>query len=96
MTIFRQQISITNKEETMKKSLFIILVFAVNSAFAQQIVTGIISDKTNRPIESVKVSVKNTALKTFTDASGNYSIEVPVTYKYLDFSKENFKGQVKL
>ncbi|WP_369765862.1 TonB-dependent receptor domain-containing protein [Flavobacterium sp. WC2429] len=78
----------------MKKSLFIILVLTVNIAFAQQIVTGVISDKTNRPIESVKVSVKNTALKTFTDAAGKYSIEVPETYSTLEFTKENYKDQV--
>ncbi|MFV8325640.1 TonB-dependent receptor [Flavobacterium sp. ZS1P14] len=77
----------------MKKSLFIILVLTVHIAFAQQIVTGVISDKTNRPIENVKVTVKNTDLKTFTDAAGKYSIEVPEANRILEFAKENFKGQ---
>ncbi|TRX02153.1 TonB-dependent receptor [Flavobacterium gawalongense] len=78
----------------MKKSLLIILVLTVNIAFAQRIVTGVITDKTNRPIESVKVSVKNTDLKTFTAATGAYSIEVPAAYGTLEFAKENFKVQV--
>nr|WP_314896608.1 TonB-dependent receptor [uncultured Flavobacterium sp.] len=78
----------------MKKSLLIILVLTVNIAFAQRIVTGVITDKTNRPVESVKVSVKNTDLKTFTDATGAYSIEVPAAYGTLEFAKENFKVQV--
>ncbi|MFV5697093.1 TonB-dependent receptor [Flavobacterium sp. ZT3R17] len=78
----------------MKKSLFIILVLTVNIVFAQQIVTGVITDKTNRPIESVEISVKNTDLKTFTDAAGRYSIEVPAATGTLEFTKENFKVQV--
>ncbi len=78
----------------MKKSLFIILVLTVNIVFAQRIVTGVITDKTNRPIESVEVSVKNTDLKTFTDAAGRYSIEVPTAAGTLEFAKENFKVQM--
>lgn len=78
----------------MKKSLFIILVLTVNIVFAQQIVTGVITDETNRPIESVEISVKNTALKTFTDEEGRYSIEVPEVAATLEFTKENFKVQV--
>lgn len=78
----------------MKKSLFIILVLTANIAFAQRIVTGVITDKTNNPIESVKVSVKNTDLKTFTDAAGKYSIEIPAAYETLEFAKENFKVEV--
>jgi outer membrane receptor protein involved in Fe transport len=78
----------------MKKSLFIILVLTVNIVFAQRVVTGIITDETNRPIEKVKVSVKNTDLKTFTDTAGKYSIEVPVISGTLEFAKKNFKTQV--
>jgi outer membrane receptor protein involved in Fe transport len=77
----------------MKKSLLIILVLTANIVFAQRIVTGVITTKTNKPIDSVKVSVKNTDLKTFTDATGKYSIEVPATYGTLEFTKENFKVQ---
>lgn len=77
----------------MKKSLFIILVLTVNVIFAQRIVTGIITTETNRPIKSVKVSVENTDLKTFTDAAGKYSIEVPISSGILVFEKENYKVQ---
>jgi outer membrane receptor protein involved in Fe transport len=78
----------------MKKSLLIILVLTANIVFAQRIVNGVITTKTNSPIESVKVSVKNTDLKTFTDAAGKYSIEVPAAYETLEFTKENFKFEV--
>ncbi|WP_035668896.1 TonB-dependent receptor [Flavobacterium sp. 83] len=77
----------------MKKSLFIILVLTANMVFAQRTVTGLITDKTNKPIENVKVSLKNTPLKTFTDATGKYSIEVPAAAGTLEFIKENFKVQ---
>ncbi|MFV5701480.1 TonB-dependent receptor [Flavobacterium sp. XS2P12] len=78
----------------MKKFLFIILILTANIVFAQRIVTGAITDKTNNPIENVKVSVKNTEQKTFTDAAGKYSLEVPVAYGTLEFTKENFKAQM--
>ncbi|MFV5701479.1 TonB-dependent receptor [Flavobacterium sp. XS2P12] len=78
----------------MKKSLLIILVLTANIIFAQRIVNGVITTKTNNPIESVEISVKNTDLKTFTDAAGRYSIEVPVTSGILEFAKEKFKVQV--
>lgn len=78
----------------MKKSLLVILVLTANIVFAQRIVNGVITTKTNNPIESVKVSVKNTNLKTFTDAAGKYSIEVPAAYGTLEFEKENFKVEV--
>lgn len=78
----------------MKKSLLIILVLTANIVFAQRIVNGVITTKTNNPIESVKVSVKNTNLKTFTDAAGKYSIKVPAAYGTLEFEKENFKVEV--
>lgn len=78
----------------MKKSLLIILVLTANIVFAQRIVNGVITTKTNNPIESVKVSVKNTNLKTFTDAAGKYSIKVPAAYGTLEFEKENFKVEL--
>lgn len=78
----------------MKKSLLVILVLTANIVFAQRIVNGVITTKTNNPIESVKVSVKNTNLKTFTDAAGKYSIEVPAAYGTIEFEKENFKVEV--
>ncbi|MNX44973.1 Colicin I receptor precursor [compost metagenome] len=78
----------------MKKSLLIILILTANMVFAQRIVTGVVTTKTNDPVEGVKVSVKNTNLKAFTDARGNYSIEVPATNGILEFTKENFEIQV--
>ncbi|MFV8341491.1 TonB-dependent receptor [Flavobacterium sp. XS2P39] len=78
----------------MKKFLSVILVLTTNIILAQQIVTGEITDKTNKPIENVKVSVKNTALTTFTDVAGKYSIEVPISNGTLEFTKENFRIEI--
>lgn len=78
----------------MKKSLLILLILIANSIFAQRIVTGVVTTKTNDPIEKVKVSLKKTKLKTFTDATGKYSIEVPAINGTLEFTKENYKIEV--
>jgi len=75
----------------MKTILFTLLVLTANIAFAQRTVTGVITNKANQPIEGVKVSVKFTDVKTFTDAEGKYSIEVPEGAKNLEFTKTDFK-----
>ncbi len=78
----------------MKKFFIILLVLTANIVFAQRTVTGLITDKSSKPIAGVKVSVKNTDVKTFTDASGTYSIAVSEGSKTLEFSKISFKVQV--
>ena len=78
----------------MRKLLLILLVLTANAAFAQRTVSGLITDKTNQPIEGVTVSIKNCNLKAVTDAAGKYSILVPENCKTLEFSKNDFKVQV--
>jgi len=75
----------------MKNILLILLILTANIAFAQRTVSGLITDKNNQPIEGVSVSVKYTDAKTFTDAAGKYSIEVPVNKNVLEFTKSDFK-----
>ncbi len=74
----------------MKNVLFFLLIFCANVGFAQKNVTGIITDKSGKPVSDVRVSVKNANNQTFTDNDGKYSIIVPEGYKTLEFSKKGF------
>jgi outer membrane cobalamin receptor len=77
----------------MKTILTILLILTANLIFAQRTVTGLITDKTNKPIEGVKIAVKDGNAKTFTDADGKYSITVPSDKRILEISKNGFKVQ---
>jgi len=77
----------------MKNFLFFLLIFSVNFVFAQKNVTGIISDKSGKPVVDVRVSVKNANNQTFTDSDGKYSIKIPENCKTLEFSKQTFRVQ---
>ncbi|GEM_PF-2104847 len=77
----------------MKNVLFFLLIFSVNVGFAQKNVTGIITDKSGKPVVDVRVSVKNANNQTFTDSDGKYSIEIPQNLRTLEFSKREFRVQ---
>ena len=47
----------------MAKFLLVILVLTTNIVFAQKTVTGLITDKAEKPLDGVKVSVKYTDIK---------------------------------
>jgi len=74
-----------------KVLLLFMCVLLANVAFAQRTVSGLITDKNNQPIDAVKVQVKSTDVKTFTDAAGKFSIVVPENEKVLEFTKTDFK-----
>ncbi|NOU16953.1 MAG: TonB-dependent receptor [Bacteroidales bacterium] len=77
----------------MKNTLLIILVLVANLVDAQRTVSGLITDKSNNPMEGVTVSVKNANVKTQSDANGKYFIEVPLEFKTLEFAMRKFKLQ---
>ncbi len=77
----------------MKNTLLIFLVLVANLVDAQRMVSGLITDKSNNPMEGVTVSVKNATVKTQSDANGKYSIEVPLEFKTLEFAMRKFKLQ---
>jgi len=54
---------------------FVVCFLAVSSAFAQQVVTGKVTDASNSAMPGVNVIKKGTATGTTTDADGSYSIE---------------------
>jgi len=77
----------------MKKTVLILLFLLANMAYGQKIVTGQITDNSSNAIEGVKVKLLNSSNKTFTNAQGKYSIEIPEGSNKLEFSKKNFKAQ---
>jgi len=57
------------------------------------IVSGKVTDEEGRPLQGVSVSVKNTSLGAYTDASGNFQISVPKAGETLVFSIVGFKAK---
>lgn len=58
--------------------IFFIISLVCSAAWAQQLVTGRITDATDgSPVVGASVFVANTTIGTATDASGNYSFTVP-------------------
>lgn len=64
----------------MKKSLllFFTIVFAFSQLWAQQVITGHVTDEEGNPIASVSVLVKGTKTGTATDNNGNFSLEAGI------------------
>jgi iron complex outermembrane receptor protein len=54
-------------------SLVLLLIFS--SSFAQNVVTGIITDAQKNPLEAVNIVIKETTYNTTSDSSGKFSIE---------------------
>jgi len=76
----------------MKKLLFVLLsIFSLNySSFSQNQVVGTVTNNNDLPISDVLVLVKGTEIRTSTDNSGKYSIEIPQNYNTLTFQKQGF------
>lgn len=70
------------------------LLLMVNFAMAQRAITGKVTDaKTGSAVADVTVQPKGSANGTTTDASGNYSIQVPASATRLVFSAVGFGSQ---
>lgn len=74
----------------MKNSLFLFLILSNFVLFSQKIITGKITNEKNVPIDSVKVSVKDTNIYVFSNEKGHYSILVPQNRKIISFEKEGY------
>ena len=72
----------------MRKSIsFLLLLICITvTGFAQQSVTGTVTDESRNPMEGVSVVVKNTAIATMTGKDGKYKLDVPATAKIIVFS----------
>ncbi|OOQ57502.1 SusC/RagA family TonB-linked outer membrane protein [Mucilaginibacter pedocola] len=68
-------------------------VLLSGSAFAQQKVTGTVSDTTGLSLPGVAVKVKGTTTGTTTDVNGKFTLTVPAGSTALVFSYVGFAGQ---
>lgn len=78
----------------MNKVLLILLILTANIAYAQRMVSGLVTDQDGKPIENVTVNTNNYDTKVETDVLGMYSIKIPKNCKTLEFSKSGFKVQI--
>jgi TonB-linked SusC/RagA family outer membrane protein len=78
----------------MKKILFTVFISVCSlSLFAQQTVTGIVSDESNEPMAGVNIRVKGASTGVISDTKGNYSIAVADGNAALLFSYIGFTTQ---
>src|SRR5215510_1643332 len=76
----------------MKKLLLLAssLVIIMTTAFAQQTVSGRVTDDKGNPVEGISVKLKGTSTGTTTDKNGDYTIKVSGTNPKLVFSGVGF------
>ena len=76
----------------MKKLLLLAssLFFLITTAFAQQTVSGRVTDEKGNPVEGISVKLKGTTTGTTTDKNGDYTIKVSGTNPVLVFSGIGF------
>ena len=84
------------------KLFYLWLLLLPVSLFAQQEVTGTVTDESDLPIPGVNILVENTDRGTVTDFDGNYAIEVSegetLVFSYLGYQtkKVTYEGQETL
>ncbi|PVX45141.1 iron complex outermembrane receptor protein [Flavobacterium sp. 103] len=61
----------------------LVLLFIFSTSFAQNVVTGVITDNQKNPLEAVNIVIKGTTYSTTSDSSGKFSID---TQQKLPFS----------
>ena len=69
------------------------LFFLITTAFAQQTVSGRVTDDKGNPIEGISVNLKGTTIGTTTDKNGDYTIKVSGTNPVLIFSGIGFNDR---
>jgi iron complex outermembrane receptor protein len=79
----------------MKKLLLLAssLFFLITTAFAQQTVSGRVTDDKGNPVEGISVKLKGTTTGTTTDKNGDYTIKVSGTDPVLVFSGVGFNDR---
>jgi iron complex outermembrane recepter protein len=79
----------------MKKLLLLAssLFFLITTAFAQQTVSGRVTDEKGNPVEGISVKLKGTTTGTTTDKNGDYTIKVSGTNPVLVFSGVGFNDR---
>jgi iron complex outermembrane receptor protein len=79
----------------MKKLLLLTssLFFLITTAFAQQTVSGRVTDDKGNPVEGISVTVKGTTNGTTTDKNGDYTLKVSGSNAILVFSGVGFNDK---
>jgi len=79
----------------MKKLLLLAssLFFLITTAFAQQTVSGRVTDDKGSPVEGISVKLKGTTTGTTTDKNGDYTIRVSGSNPVLIFSGVGFNDR---
>src|SRR6187402_542392 len=79
----------------MKKLLLLAssLFFLLTTSFAQQTVSGRVTDDKGNPVEGISVKLKGTTTGTATDKNGDYTIKVSGTDPVLVFSGVGFNDR---
>ncbi len=72
----------------------LLLILFISNATAQNTITGTITNKAdNNPVSGAAVNVKGTTMGTITDASGNFSIKLPLQATILVVSSVGYQSQ---
>ena len=79
----------------MKKLLLLAssLFFLITTAFAQQTVSGRVTDDKGNPVEGISVKLKGTTTGTTTDKNGDYTIRAkhPKWNGFLSFTVDRYE-----
>ncbi|MCW0483898.1 SusC/RagA family TonB-linked outer membrane protein [Gaoshiqia sediminis] len=82
------------KEKLLSISLLVLLVLLNSHAFAQQSITGRITDAENgEPLPGATVVISGSTTGTISDFDGNYTLAVPAGSEQLEFSMVGFEKQ---
>lgn len=76
-----------------RKLLILMLLLLSLGASAQQVTTGIVTDKAGNPISGARVEVKGTSLFTTTGIDGRFSLETPMRISKVRISSAGMKSE---
>lgn len=74
-------------------TLLVLLIFSIGTVYAQQTVSGSVTDQDGEPVIGATVLAKGTSTGTTTDLDGKYTLEVPQGVEALVFSYIGFATQ---
>lgn len=88
-------VQLKRKRTFIKRMLFIAFLLSSTLAFAQNKVTGTVTDRTGEPLTGVNVLVQGTTTGGITDLDGKYSIEVErgktLVFSFIGFMTKEIK-----
>lgn len=89
------KLQLKTKRTFAQRILFVAFLLSSTFAFAQNRVTGVVTDKTGQPLIGVNVLVKGATTGGITDLDGKYSIEAErgqiLAFSFIGFMKQEVK-----